>query len=279
MSRRDRALPSSKAASPRRAHALRLTLTLLALAAALGSVAIAGAEIAQKGTLRVTVDGKLSPKRLPRTGLAPIAISVGGKISTTDNSLPPQLKALRIELNRHGRLDTKGIPDCVYDRIQPGSSSHALGPCRSSLVGKGSFTANITLAGQEPYPTKGKLLVFNSAQHGKPVLYGHIYSARPFATSFVIVFKIRKLGHGTYGTSLQAPLPRAMEAWGRLTGLQMTLSRRYSYKGQRHSYISSGCPAPKGFGAAIFPLARTSFEFAGGKKLTASFTGTCKLRG
>ena len=70
-----------------------------------------------------------------------------------------------------------------------------------------------------------------------------------------------------------------MDAWGRLTGLKMTLSRRYSYKGRSHSYISSGCPAPRGFPGAVFPLARTSFAFDGGTKLTSVFTSTCKVRG
>jgi hypothetical protein len=186
---------------------------------------------------------------------------------------------MRIELNRNGKLDYAGLPTCVYSRIQPGSSSRALSGCRSSLVGRGSFTANITLAGQEPYPTRGRLLVFNSLRGGKPVLYGHIYSASPFATSFVIVFRIERLKGGTYGIALNAPLPKAMDAWGSLTGLEMTLSRRYSYKGRSHSYISSGCPAPRGFPGADFPLARTSFAFEGGAKLSSTLRSTCKVRG
>jgi hypothetical protein len=258
---------------------MRRLVATLALVALVGSAGLAQAEIAQKGNLRVTVSGKLAPKKLPRRGTAPIAVSVGGRISTIDETLPPQLKSLRIELNRNGRLDFTGLPTCRYSRIQPGSSSRALSQCRSSLVGRGSFTANITLAGQEPYPTQGKLLVFNGKRGAKPVLYGHIYSAKPFATSFVIVFKVQRLGKGTYGTALNAPLPKAMDAWGRLTGLQMTLSRRYNYKGRSHSYISSGCPAPRGFSGALFPLARTSFSFDGGTKLSSVFTSTCKVRG
>jgi hypothetical protein len=235
--------------------------------------------ITQKGNLRVAVSGKLSPKRLPRDRVAPIAVSVGGRITTTDGTLPPQLKTMRIELNHNGKIDYAGLPTCVYSKIQPGSSSRALTNCRPALVGRGSFTANITLAGQEPYPTRGRLLVFNSLRGGKPVLFGHIYSSSPFATSFVIVFRIERLKGGTYGIALNAPLPKAMDAWGSLTGLEMTLSRRYHYKGRSHSYISSGCPAPRGFPGAVFPLARTSFAFEGGTKLSSVFTSTCKVRG
>jgi hypothetical protein len=249
---------------------------LAALAA--GSLA-AQAEITQRGNLRVVVGGGLAPKKLPRKGTAPIAVSVAGKISTTDASLPPQLTKLRIELNRNGRISNVGLPRCVYSKIQPGSSSRALAGCRASLVGRGTFTANITLAGQEPYPTSGRLLVFNAMKGGKPVLYGHIYSARPFATSFVIIFRIQRLRKGTYGIALDAPLPKAMDTWGRLTGIEMTLSRRYSYRGKRRSYLSAGCPAPKGFSRVVFPLARTSFAFEEGQKITSVFTSSCKVRG
>ena len=233
--------------------------------------------IAQQGTLRVSVAGKLAPKRLPREGAAPISVSVGGEISTTDQSLPPQLDSMRIELNREGKLDSTGLPPCPYNAIQPGSSSRALSACRDSLVGEGSFTANITLAGQQPYPTKGKLLVFHSVEKGKPVLYGHIYSAKPFATSFVIVFSVQKLAKGTYGTALDAPLPAAMDAWGRLTGLQMTLARRYSFRGKARSFISAGCPAPKGFTMVSFPLVRTEFAFDGGKRLSSVLSSVCRV--
>jgi hypothetical protein len=94
----------------------------------------------------------------------------------------------------------------------------------------------------------------------------------------VIIFKVSELKKGTYGVALNAPLPKAMKSWGRLTGLSMTLDRRFNYKGQSHSYISSGCPAPKGFSATPFPLARTSFAFDGGARLSSVLTGECRVR-
>jgi hypothetical protein len=235
-------------------------------------------EIVQKGTLRVTVDGRLSPRALPRKGSAPISVSVGGEISTTDGSQVPRLETLAIELNREGHLDSAGLPTCPYSRIQPASTSRALSACRPALVGQGSFTAEITLTGQEPYPTKGRLLLFNGREGGRPVLFGQIYSPRPFATSFVIVFAIKRLPRGTFGTALEASLPEALGSWGNLTGIEMTLSRRYVHQGRPRSYLSAGCPAPKGFGAADFSLARASFGFEGGAKLTSTLSGTCKVR-
>ena len=235
-------------------------------------------EVTQKGSLRVNLDGKLSPSKLPREGTAPIAVSVGWKVSSTDGSALPKLKRLRIEINRHGHFDSTGLPTCPYDRIQPASSSRALANCRSGLVGQGSFNAEIALKGQEPYATKGRLLVFNGKSGGKPVLFGQIYSPYPFATSFVIVFEVQKIGKGTYGTALSATLPKALSSWGNLTGIEMRLSRRYSVRGKRRSYISAGCPAPKGFAQVSFPLARASMGFGDGRTLTSTLTRSCRVR-
>jgi len=251
---------------------------ITALALALVSAAYATAEVIQKNDVRVDVSGQLSPRSLPRSGSAPIGVAVGGKIKPVGGAGTPTLKTLKIEFNKNGRIDSKGLPVCPYDSIQPASTQRALSGCRSSLVGRGSFTAEITLAGQEPYPTKGTLLAFNGREGGKPVLFGQIYAPRPFATSFVIVFDIGK-AKGKFGTSLTASLPASLRSWGNLTGIELRLKRVYSAQGRRHSYLSAGCPAPKGFSKVIFPFARTSFGFEGGPTLSATLNRSCKAKG
>lgn len=251
-------------------------LALICLAALAG---LAKAEVVQRGDVRVTISGEISPKRLPRAGDAPISVSLGGQVSTTDKSAPPQLRSLKIELNRVGKINYTGLPLCPYDAIQTASSQRALSACRPALVGRGSFDAEITLAGQDPYPIAGQLLAFNGKLRGKPVLFGQIYSPSPFATSFVIVFSIEQAAKGTYGTTLSASLPAALGRWGNLTGIKLTLSRRYSYQGRRYSYLSAGCPAPRGFQGASFSLARTSFGFAGGPTLTSTLVRNCRAGG
>lgn len=257
----------------------KITLAFACLSLAIGTASIAGGAVVENGTLRLNVSGHVSPQRLPRRGSAPIAVSIGWKVGTTDGSAPPKLKKLRISINRNGRFDFAGLPICEVGRIQPGSSAHALSACRSALVGQGTFTASITLQGQETYESKGRLLVFNGLSHGKPVLLGHIYSPRPFASSFVIVFAMHRIRHGTYGTALSATLPRALSAWGNLTGIDMTLSRHFSFRGARHSYISAGCHTPKGIGTASFKLARTGFSFSDGRALGATVEDSCRVRG
>jgi hypothetical protein len=258
----------------------RLAIALTLVVGALGVTSLAQAQTETQiiGNLEVSVEGNLSPERLPREGRAPIAVSVGWKIATVDGTPPPTLKTLKIEINRNGILDPTGLPVCPYDKIQPASTSRALKNCRSSLVGKGSFAAIAGLEGQESYVAKGQMVIFNSEKGGKPVLFGQIYSAYPFSNSFVITFKVDKHKKGTYGTSLTATLPASLRAWGNLTEIKMRLSRRYGYKGKQRSFLTATCPTPKGVGIASFSLARTSFAFVGGQKVHSTLTDDCKVR-
>lgn len=253
-------------------------LFVLVVVAIVATLAHATTETEIKGNLVTTVTAKLSPHRLPRSGRAPVAVSLGWKVTTKDGSEPPTLKKLKIEINRNGILDPTGLPVCPYSKIQPASTSRALRNCRSSLVGRGTFAALVGIEGQQSYVSKGKMVVFNSEKGGKPVLFGQIYSAHPFSSSFVIIFKVSKERHGKYGTILNAVLPANLRAWGNLTEIKMKLSRKFGYKGQRRSFLSANCPTPKGVSIASFNLARTSFAFEGGPKVSSTLTDHCKVR-
>lgn len=241
---------------------------------------LAGAnEVVQRGNLRLLAGAQMRPATLPRQGSAPISVSVEGRITTADQSPPPQLRELVIEINRHGHLDFTGLPTCRIAQIQPASDARALAACRPSLVGEGNYAGTIALPGSASNAIEGHLLLFNGISHGHHVLFGHIFTPQPFSTSFVIVFDISSKRRGTYGTVLSANLAKTLGTKRNLTALRMTLSRRYSYRGARHSYLSSGCPAPKGINLVPFSLARTTFGFAGKVKLSTTLSETCRARG
>lgn len=250
-----------------------------AIAAPSSSAAGASASaIVQRRGVRVSFDGKLTPHALPRHGVAPVGIVVDTKIGATGGEDPPQLRRISIAINRNGQFTSKGLPSCRIDQIQPSTTAGALAACRRSLVGEGSFTANVKFPEQSPFPSAGKVLAFNGRVHGKPAILAHIYGTQPVPTSIVLSFVLAG-ARGTYGTILEASLPQATGSWGYVTGLRMNLQRRFSSHGRAHSYLSAGCPAPAGFPSAAFPLARTSFDFAGNLKLTSVLNQTCRAQG
>ena len=236
-----------------------------------------GATRVQQGSIRVALSGGLSPTRLPRTGAAPISVTVGGTISTTDPASPPQLRKVAFAFNRAGRLDTKGLPRCRRTDIDPSSTQQALRACGDALVGEGRFAAAVRLPEQSPFPSAGKVTAFNGVEHGKPVVFAHIYGTEPVPTSIVLPLRVRH-AKGRFATLLEASLAGLTGEWGYVKSIDLRLGRRYRAGGRRHSFLSAGCPAPKGFPGAVFPLARASFSFDGGKTLSATLTRNCTVR-
>jgi hypothetical protein len=251
-----------------------LFVSLLALAAAAG----AHAEVIQHGDLRVTFTGRLSPHTLPRNGVAPVRVSVGTKVASSNGADPPQLQRISIAINRNGRFETAGLPACPLRAIQPATTAEALAACRGSLVGEGRFEAKVLFTQQAPFPSAGKLYAFNSMIHGKPAILAHVYGTQPVPTSFTLPFELKPT-KGTFGTVLTASLPQVTGTSSYISGLSMSLGRSFSSNGRRRSYLSAGCPAPKGFPGASFPFARANFSFAGGKALSSVLTRSCRARG
>jgi hypothetical protein len=250
---------------------LRLSALLGSALLALGALSsLAYGEVSQKNGVRVAVDGSLSPNRLPRRGSAPVSVSVSGNIDSLDESTLPQLQKMTVAINSAGHLDLKGIPHCRIGHINPSNNQEALEACRSSLIGEGSFSADVKLPEQSPFPSEGKLLAFNGTIGGKPAIFGHIYGTKPLPTSFVLPFRVKQQ-KGTFGTVLEASFPRATGEWGYVTGISLDLNKK--------RFLSAGCPAPAGFSKAAFPLLKTSFSFAGGLKLDNTLTRSCKALG
>jgi hypothetical protein len=218
----------------------------------------------------VSVDGALAPKRLPRKGSAPVAVSVKGEISAKSAEVLPQLQHLQIAINSAGHLDVSGIPHCRINHINPSTNSEALAACKSSLVGEGSFSANVVLPEQSPFPSKGKLLAFNGQIGRMPAIFAHIYGTKPIPTSYVFAFKVKQ-SKGTYGTILETDFPKATGEWGYVTGIELNLNKK--------RFLTAGCPAPKGFSKASFPLMRTDFDFADGLSLTNTLNRSCEAKG
>jgi hypothetical protein len=253
----------------------------LALAAALALLltltALAQAEVIQRGGLRVTLDGELTPQKLPRQGTAPIHVSIGTKIAASDGADPPQLRKLEIAINRNGRFDSKGLPQCTERDIQPATTQNALAACGPSLIGTGYFSAKVLFKQQVPYPAEGKLYAFSGTYHGKPAILAHVYGKKPVPTSFTFPFVLQKT-KGTFGTLLSASFPQVTGNAGYVTGISLNLGKVFSAHGKTHSFLSASCPAPKGFPGASFPLAKATLSFPG-KTLSTTLTRSCKARG
>lgn len=239
---------------------------------------MAGATTLQRGDLRVTVLAQVAPYRLPRTGTAPISVFVAGHLEAKDGGIPPQLQKMDIKVNRHGLLQSLGLPPCPIEKIKTASSQKAVELCAPALIGAGHFWAHIVLPDQTPYPTQGRLLIFNGREGKTPLLLAHIFTSSPFPSSFVIAFSIRHVGKGPYGTELAATFPQALGEWGYVDRIKLNLKRKYRYKGRELSYFNAGCAAPNGTDRTVYPLALSTFYFGALKPLAVQVVKTCAVQ-
>jgi len=255
--------------------ASRRSAPLLIIGLALLIAAAATAATVQSGGLRITALAQIKPYKLPRHHPAPIAVFVAGHLQASNGGIPPQLQAMTIRVNRHGLLQSKGLPVCRVPEVQPASTERALANCSDAVIGSGRFWANIVLPDQGAYPTQGRLLIFNGRERGRPVILAHIFTDHPFNSSFVIPFSMKRISKGPYGTELKASLPQALGDWGYLDRIKLTLRRKYRYRGRQLSYFNAACPASGDSKRASFPLAYVEFFFAGRPAMAATVQKTC----
>jgi hypothetical protein len=258
-----------------------LRATGLLAAACLATLALATTsfgEVVREGNLQGSFNGGISPSKLPRAELAPVSVQMGGKITTTDRTVPPKLEQITLAINSHGVLQNKGLATCSLAKLNSLPSAQAKKVCGDALVGHGNVTSRVSLPGQGAFASSANLLAFNGKLHGRPAVLAQVSSGAPLPLTYVIGFEVKKAG-GTFGTQLVASLPPIASEYGYISSFSLSLGRRYESHGKQMSFASASCPAPKGFPGASFPFVRASYAFADGRNLEATLNRDCKVRG
>lgn len=244
---------------------------LLAAACALALLASAGpatAEVVQQGGLRISYDAALRPKALPTRGTAPATVTFGARLLPLRGAELPQLRRVTVGINRHGFLDSAGLPVCRYRELAAADTESALRDCGRSLVGEGKFRARVLIPDQAPFPSRGRLLAFYGSYRGRPAILGHVFGTDPAPISYTIPFRLRHT-RGTFGTIMSAAIGPSIGESGYITLLQMTI-------GGRFGHVRAACPASAGK-AALFPLASLSIGFPG-RDLRTTLMRSCRSR-
>jgi hypothetical protein len=253
---------------------------LVALVAALSLVgaSFASAELAQKGDIRISFHGSIAPEKLPRDGLAPVGVQMGAKIKTISGEKPPRLSRITLDINSHGVIDATGLPTCPFSKLRNASAAQAKQVCGDAEVGHGNVTTRIGFSEQEEFSANGPLLAFNAREKGKQAIFAYVDSSGKFSTTFVIKFIVKKT-KGTYGTSLVGEVPPIASGSGYISAFDLSLKRRYSLRGEKHSYMSASCPLPGGVNRASFPLVRSTYGFEDGTDVVSVLNRECRVRG
>jgi len=232
----------------------------------------AQSERIQQGNLRANLQGKVFPLTLPRHHPAPVSLRLSGGLTTTDGSPVPRVTAMRFALAGRSGIAARGLPVCPPARLRNTRTREALAACSDALVGHGRIEVQARVSGQPPFPVDAGLLVFNGrTSAGRVALLMHAHSANP-PVSVVIPFVLRHPA-GQFGNELVA---RGLASKPTISGFSMTLSRRFTHRRSRRSYLVGSCPLAPRFTSGLLTLARLEFSLQGGRRIAIETVRTCR---
>jgi hypothetical protein len=215
-------------------------------------------------------EGGFTPTTLPKHGTAPITLHGEGKIGTTDGSLPPILKTLVVWFDKHGAVVTEGLPYCTAGKLAATTTATARKVCAGSIVGEGHGTALIAFPEQRPFKASSPITLFNAAPHdGNPTVLAHAYLSVPAPTTYIVPVEIQKVKAGPFGFRTEAKIPKIAGGAGIPLEGNLTIGKKWSYKGKRLSYANAGCPSGK-------LQAKFEAEFTDSTKLEGIILKRCK---
>lgn len=248
-----------------------MAVAVAAVAVMAALVSSAAGITVKGGIIEATFDGKISPTAFPKKEKAPVALSLEGKLKTTDGSHIPAVKTVSLDFDKAGELFTKGLPTCKQGELESTLTSQAKKVCGDALVGTGRVSADIAFPEQPPFGASGPLLIFNASKGNKQALLLHVYAKVPAPTTFVVPVKIKKTS-GKYGTNAFIKVPLITSGSGSVTSFKAKIDKKWTVKGQKESLLNVACPTGS---LAV----HGDFAFANGTKLSGTFTKSCTPKG
>lgn len=227
--------------------------------------------VVRAGNLVLRINGGVGPKALPRRGSAPITLRASGAIATSDGSPPPATKLVKLEFDKQGGIQAKGLDTCRSGQLEARTTRTAKQVCRGALVGTGHAKVSVTFPESQPFYSSGPLLLFNGGvKHGVTTMYIHAYVHVPVATALVTVVRIRKIHDGPYGTLAVAKIPKIASGSGALNRFNFAIHREFKRGRRRQSYLSARCGNGR--------LRAHATLIATGGRISGSITRPCKPR-
>ncbi len=257
----------------RRSRKARVVLRALAATAFLFALTAGAAQALRivAGDIVISANGGFSPKALPRTHDAPITIHGGGTLSTVSGALPPILQTITIDYDKHGSLQTAGLPVCTKAKLTNTTVAQARHNCPGAIVGKGFGRAVVVFPDAKPIAATSPITVFNGPRlHGQNTVIGHAYTTIPAPTTFIVPVVIQRIHEGRYGYRTIIDIPPIAGGYGIPISGHIKVGRKWAYKGVHHSFINASCP--DGHLAA-----RGKFSFDDGTKLSGTFLRPCTI--
>jgi hypothetical protein len=243
-------------------------LAALAVCLLVGSAA-AYALTGEFGNTVVSATATLTPRELPAHGGAPVTLSSITRIKNKDGSQPGTLASIVFQVDKHGFVETQGLPVCTTAKLEETTPSVARKRCAGALVGTGVGRAKVTLPGQATKEISSPLSFFNGPKAGgKPTLIAHAYETVPTAKTLLVPIVIERVSRGRYGFEAKVTLPEIAGGYGSATLAEATLGKTFKRGGKEVGYLNAYCSGGR-------LQVHGSLSFSNGDFFPATLTSPC----
>lgn len=240
-------------------------------AALVAATAFAGPVVTGPDGNTQSIDSLIGPKKLSKTKFTPATLKVTTLTTsaTSPTGVPSPAIHATIDFDKNATLFTKGLPTCNPAKVQNQSTENAERACGNAKIGSGHAVAYLQ-AGQV-YEVPQTVTAFNGIpKGGKPTVILHTYGTVPLQVSLVLVGTVSNYNKEGYGPRLDLEIPLLAGGTGALKEFQVTINKKWRYKGVQRSFVSAKCPNSKKL------KARGKFTYRDNESLTALSTQTCK---
>jgi hypothetical protein len=227
----------------------------------------------QIGNLEVRSSATVVPHTLPEHTNAPATVNSLTRIETSDGSAPPALRKLLFIFDKHGSIDTAGLPVCTMAKLAETTTAAAKAKCPGAIVGEGLGRGIVTLPGQEPIAVSSPIVMFNAPpEGGKPSLIAHAYETVPAPKALLAPFSVERIQKGRYGYQVEIQMPEIAEGYGSITLAKASIGHEWKAGGKTHSYVNARCEGGR-------LQVHGSLNFQDGGFFQGTLAQSCAIRG
>ncbi len=242
------------------------------LAGLLASASAFGLQSSIEG-VTVSVTANVFPRALPARGNAPVKLRSVVRIKSDNGKAVPALDKIEFNFDKHGFLDTKGLPVCTQAKLAATTPQVARKRCAGAIVGEGTGRAEVRLPGAAPQEISSPLTFFNAPpQGGMPSLIAHAYEKVPIPQTVLVPIAVKRIGNGRYGYRVEIELPEIAGGYGGATLASATVGRTWKRDGKTVGYVNARCA-----GSRLQVYGRLSF--ADGGLIPGTLTSPCRVAG
>jgi hypothetical protein len=250
-------------------------VSVLAIAAA-GALAAGAREmptVVRAGNLVLTLNGNITPTRLPKREPVAVGFHASGALATVDGSHPPAWRESSFDVSKDISIDVHGIPTCRKEELVARSTSAAEAACGDAVLGTGKGSVEVAFPEQAPIEATGPILLVNGGEKGGVVtFYLHTYVSIPAPTAVVATAKVTKENKGPYGLHIQVMVPRIAGGSGSITNFELSANRYVSVNGKRQGFLFARCSDGRF-------QAKGTVVFSDGSSLSGGIVRTCTSTG